>query len=49
MSGLAADLAAFFRRLTRAWQATAYAHRPPDDAGAEMLLRDWIAHFGATS
>lgn len=44
----APDLAAFFRRLTRAWQATAYAHRPPDDAGADALLSEWGAHFGAT-
>jgi hypothetical protein len=45
----AADLAAFFRRLTRAWQSTAYAHRPPDDAGADALLGEWNTHFGATS
>ncbi|HEX6852142.1 MAG TPA: DUF4129 domain-containing protein [Candidatus Polarisedimenticolaceae bacterium] len=42
-------LAGFFRRLTRAWQATAYAHRPPDDAEADALLGEWGTHFGAAS
>jgi hypothetical protein len=45
----APGLAVFFRRLTRAWQATAYAHRPPDDADADALLGEWGAHFGTTS
>ena len=45
----APELAAFFRRLTRAWQATAYAHRPPDDAAAVELVDGWRAHFEAAS
>lgn len=39
------ELVGFFRRLTRAWQATAYAHRPPDDAEARALCERWPRHF----
>lgn len=35
----------FFRRTTRTWQAAAYAHRPPEDAAAEALCREWPRHF----
>lgn len=41
------ELIGFFRRLTRAWQATAYAHRPPDDATARILCEQWPRHFAA--
>ncbi|HEX2223309.1 MAG TPA: DUF4129 domain-containing protein [Thermoanaerobaculia bacterium] len=39
----------YFTRLTRAWQSTAYAHRPPDRAAAESLVRHWSQHFGAAA
>ena len=39
----------YFTRLTRAWQSTAYAHRPPDRAAAEALVRHWNQHFGAAA
>lgn len=39
----------YFTRLTRAWQSTAYAHRPPDRAAAESLVRHWNQHFGAAA
>ncbi len=37
----------FFHRLTRAWQATAYAHRPPDPASARALCEEWPRYFAA--
>jgi hypothetical protein len=33
--------AELLRRLTRAWQRTAYAHRSPSAAELDTLLRDW--------
>ncbi len=41
------ELLGFFRQLTRAWQATAYAHRPPDEAAARALCQEWPRHFAA--
>ncbi|MDS4031497.1 MAG: DUF4129 domain-containing protein [Candidatus Contendobacter sp.] len=41
------ELLEFFRRLTRVWQATAYAHRPPDETGARALCAEWPRHFAA--
>jgi hypothetical protein len=41
------ELLGFFRRLTRVWQATAYAHRPPDETGARALCLEWPRHFAA--
>ena len=35
----------YLRRLTTAWQATAYAHRRPDDATAHALCDEWPSHF----
>lgn len=37
----------FFQRITHTWQAAAYAHRPPEDAAAEALCREWPRHFAA--
>jgi hypothetical protein len=39
--------AAFFARLTAAWQACAYAQRAPALPALEGLVRDWPLHFGA--
>ena len=39
------QLLGFFRRLTRAWQATAYGHRPPDEGAARSLCEEWPRHF----
>ncbi|MDG4551481.1 MAG: DUF4129 domain-containing protein [Candidatus Contendobacter sp.] len=39
------ELLEFFRRLTRVWQATAYAHRPPNATGARALCVEWPRHF----
>lgn len=39
------ELVGFFRRLTRAWQATAYAHRPPEESTARALCEEWPRHF----
>lgn len=41
------ELLSFFRQLTRAWQATAYAHRPPDAATAQALCAAWPRYFAA--
>lgn len=41
------ELLGFFRRLTCVWQATAYAHRPPDETGARALCVEWPRHFAA--
>lgn len=41
------ELLDFFRQLTRAWQATAYAHRPPDEAEVRTLCEAWPRHFAA--
>ena len=38
-------LLGFLRQLTRVWQATAYAHRPPDEADARRLCEEWPRHF----
>lgn len=38
-------LATYFAQLTRAWQHTAYAHRPPAVDEAHTLLTDWARHF----
>ena len=43
------DLLDFFRRLTRAWQAAAYAHRPPDPAMAQALCQQWPRYFVAAN
>ena len=37
----------FLRRLTRAWQATAYGHQSPDDMVAWNLCEEWPRHFAA--
>lgn len=37
----------FLRRLTRAWQATAYGRRPPDDDDAWILCEEWTRHFAS--
>jgi len=39
------ELLCFLRRLTRAWQATAYAHRLPDEIDARDLCTEWSRHF----
>lgn len=39
------ELLGFLDRLTRAWQATAYAHRPPDPVSARALCEEWTRHF----
>ncbi len=39
------ELRDFFRRLTRSWQAVAYAHRPPDAAVAQTLCQQWPRYF----
>jgi hypothetical protein len=38
------DAGGYFRLLTRAWQAQAYAHREAEDG--ERLCLDWPRHFG---
>ncbi len=43
---LDADAAAYFGRLIAAWVAGAYAGRLPGIDDAEVLARDWAAHFG---
>jgi hypothetical protein len=35
----------YFARLTRAWQSTAYAHRPPGRDEAQALCAAWGQHF----
>ena len=35
----------YLARLTRAWQALAYGHRPPDAATMEALCREWRARL----
>ncbi|MCP5158668.1 MAG: DUF4129 domain-containing protein [Gammaproteobacteria bacterium] len=42
------DLLGFLRRLVRAWQAAAYAHRLPDAADARRLCVEWSRHFAIT-
>lgn len=42
-----ADKADVFASLVRAWQATAYAQRPPREAALRDLLDAWRPHFGA--
>ncbi len=44
----ASGSADYFARLTRAWQSTAYAHRPPSTDEARTLCTAWVRHFGAT-
>jgi hypothetical protein len=39
------ELLGFMRRLTRAWQAIAYAHRVPDATEAHGLCAEWPQHF----
>lgn len=41
------ELAVYFARLTRAWQRTAYAHRPPAAEEARGLLDSWARYFAA--
>ncbi|MEM9597048.1 MAG: DUF4129 domain-containing protein [Acidobacteriota bacterium] len=41
------ERAEVFERLTRAWQRAAYAHRLPDDDGAQQLWTAWPDAFGA--
>ena len=40
------DRADYFARLTRAWQTTAYAHRPPSTDEARALCTAWGQVFG---
>jgi len=44
--GFSQDSVAFFGRLTRSWQATAYAHRSPNPDVLAVLCEGWSAHFG---
>ena len=37
--------AEYFARLTRAWQSTAYAHRPPSREEAKALCDGWRQHY----
>jgi len=37
--------AEYFGRLTRAWQSTAYAHRPPGREEAKALCDGWRQHY----
>lgn len=39
------ERAEFFARLTRAWQTTAYAHRPPASEEVRALCDGWSRHF----
>jgi len=39
----------YFTALTRAWQATAYAHRPPTGEEAKALCAGWRRHFFETA
>jgi hypothetical protein len=39
------ERAEYFARLTRAWQTTAYAHRPPSGDEARALCTAWGVHF----
>jgi hypothetical protein len=48
-SAIPAEPAAFFARLTAAWQACAYAQREPALPALEGLVRDWPLHFGEAS
>lgn len=41
------ELLDFLRRLTRAWQATAYGCQPPDEAAARNLCAEWSRHFAS--
>jgi hypothetical protein len=41
----AAASADYFGRLTRAWQSTAYAHRPPSREEAKALCDGWRQHY----
>jgi hypothetical protein len=41
------ELLHFLRRLTRAWQATAYGHQSPDDMVAWNLCKAWPRHFAS--
>lgn len=43
---LEAAAGAYFAELLTAWQATAYARRPPPQAALEELCRGWTQHFG---
>lgn len=42
------ERADFFARLTRAWQTTAYAHRPPASEEVRALCDGWSRHFAAS-
>lgn len=44
-AGAASPLDEYFARLTRAWQRTAYAHRPPSDDEMGELASGWPLHF----
>jgi hypothetical protein len=39
------ERADYFARLTRAWQTTAYAHRPPLADEVRTLCTAWSRHF----
>ena len=39
------ELVHFLTRLTRHWQATAYAHRMPDFPAMQELCEQWPRHF----
>jgi len=41
--------AEYFAALTRAWQSTAYAHRPPTGEEAKALCAGWRRHFFETA
>ncbi|MEM7244755.1 MAG: DUF4129 domain-containing protein [Acidobacteriota bacterium] len=46
---LDSDPSRYFESLTRAWQSTAYAHRPPGDEQAQELFDDFDRHFEVTT
>jgi hypothetical protein len=41
------ELLNFLRRLTHAWQATAYGHQPLDEAVARNLCEEWSRYFAS--
>ena len=43
------DTTEYLAHLTAAWQAAAYAHRPPDDAVGLALCEHWPQHFEIVS
>jgi len=43
------ELLEFLRQLTRCWQATAYAHRPPAETDTRRLCEEWPRHFATAA